>query len=579
MPLDGITLYALVSEMQNQVIEAKIDKIYQPTFYEILFFLRRGRDEVRFLLSCHPLNFRISLLKKEVKENPAVPPPFCMLLRKLLNGGRIVKISQLSLERIVTIKIENLNEYGKIKNYYLIVELMGKHSNIILLDEEGTILDSIKKIGSDVNRVREIVPGEKYIYPPLTERVNFIEDSEENLSLLMNLKRNEIDPNFDWEKWIVENFSGFSKLAASEIIFRSKTEGKEISQTLIELKNNLINHHISPVIYYEKQSKKPLDFWIFPLSRFKSNYSEKKVETANDVIEIFYNEKEAFEKFTSIKNNLIKQLQEYLKKQSKILSQKQENLADTKNKDKYKIYGELILANSYRIKQGEREVKLLNFYDGNEMIIPLDEKLNPSQNAQKYFNLYKKLSTKQKVLMEQIEKIKQEIDYIENTIFSVENAENLLELLEIESELEKEGIIKTSQNNKEKIKPSEPMKFISSEGFTILVGKNNRQNDYITFKKANPEDIWAHVKNFPGSHVVVLAEGKNVKDSTLLEACMLAAYFSKARYGSKVAVDYTLKKFVKKPQGTKPGYVIYDNFKTLFVTPDPEKINKLFLKD
>ncbi|MGB9840705.1 Rqc2 family fibronectin-binding protein [Thermovenabulum sp.] len=577
MPLDGITLYALLSEINNKIIEAKIDKIYQPNTHDVLFFLRKGREEIKLLLSCHPMDFRISILGTDEKENPITPPPFCMLLRKLLQGGRIIKISQLSLERIITIKIENLNEYGKIKDYFLIAELMGKHSNIILVDEEGTVLDAIKKIGSDVNRVREILPGQKYAYPPAIERINILTESENKLYQLLQGKEKEED--FYFEKWILDNFCGFSKVAAKEILYKSSIENKEITQIFLELRRNLNERIFIPTIFYEKDNKKPFDFWVFPVLHYKNRYIEKKVSTVNDALEVFYKEKHICEEFTQLKNSLLKQLQDYLKKQIKILSQKQENLSETKNKEKYKIYGELILANSFKIKQGDKQVILYNFYNNAEESIILDEKLTPSQNAQKYFNLYKKLSAKESIIKEQIDKINQEIYYIENTIFSVENAENLEELYEIEKDLEKEGVIKTSNRRNEKVKPSEPLKFISSEGFTILVGKNNRQNDYITFKKASSEDIWLHVKDFPGSHVVILTEGKKVSESTLLEAGILAAFYSKARHGSKIAVDFTLKKYVKKPQGAKPGYVIYDNYKTLFVTPEEEIINKLFLKD
>lgn len=586
MPFDGIVLNAIISELKKCLIGGKIDKVYQPGKSEILLCIRRHKEEKKLLISAHPQNCRLHLTEVE-KENPSSPPMFCMLLRKNLSGGKIVEIKQKDLERLVEIVVENEDEFGRTIYRTLIVEIMGKHSNIILVDDSNKIIiDSIKRIPSDINRVREILPGKKYVLPPLGQRLNILDCEIQTGKKLRDIILQASEP-IKVERWITEKFMGISKTVSKEILFKSGVdeekpanelnleEKQKIAEALAELSFDIQNSRYSPKIYFDEGTDEPVEFWIFPLSHF-DKFKVISLKSANEAVDLFYSLKEKYEKLANIKKNLQDQLEKHIKKLRQILSFQQEKLDEASDIEKFKLFGELLSAYLYKVSPGMKEINLPNFYDeGKTVSIPLDEKLSPSQNAQYYFEKYKKLRTTKEKVETQMEKTLSEIKYLESELYNIEQAENLEDIEEIQKELSKYGYIKESgKKSKGEAHPSSPIKYTSSTGFTILVGKNNIQNDMIT-RKAKPEDIWIHVKDLPGSHVIIQTGGRPVDDETLLEGCLLAAYHSKARNGSNVAVDYTLRRYVRKPPGAKPGFVIYDHHKTIYVTPDAGVVERL----
>jgi predicted ribosome quality control (RQC) complex YloA/Tae2 family protein len=586
MPFDGIVLNAIISELKKCLIGGRIDKVYQPDKSEILLCIRRHKEEKKLLISAHPQNCRLHLTEVE-KENPNSPPMFCMLLRKNLSGGKIVEIKQKDLERLVEIVVENEDEFGRTIYRTLIVEIMGKHSNIILVDDSNNlIIDSIKRIPSDINRVREILPGKKYILPPLGQRLNILNCEIQSDKILFDIILQASEPT-KVERWITERFMGISKNVSREILFKCGVDGEKhvneltfvekqkIAKIIAELSCDIQNSRYSPKIYFDEDTGKPVEFWVFPLSHLE-RFKVISTKSINEAVDLFFSLKERHEKLANIKKNLQDQLEKHIKKLRQILSFQREKLDETRDIEKFKLFGELLSAYLYEVSPGMKEINLPNFYkEGKIVSIPLDEKLSPSQNVQYYFEKYKKLRATKEKVETQMERTLSEIKYLESELYNIEQAENLEDIEEIQKELSKYGYIKESgKKSKSEAHPSSPIKYTSSTGFTILVGKNNIQNDMIT-RKAKPEDIWIHVKDLPGSHVIIQTGGRPVDDETIFEGCMLAAHHSKARNSSNVAVDYTLRKHVRKPPGAKPGFVIYDHHKTIYVTPDAGVVERL----
>ncbi|MCG0274682.1 MAG: NFACT family protein [Thermosediminibacteraceae bacterium] len=586
MPFDGIVLNAVIRELKEILVGGRIEKIYQPDKNEIVLIIRQYKEEKKLLISAHPQNCRLHITENP-KENPSSPPMFCMLLRKNLVGGRIREINQKDLERLVEIVIENEDEFGRTIVRALLVEIMGKHSNITLVDESTKIIiDSIKRIPSEINRVRQILPGVKYVFPPLGERMNLLAYEDQIVPTILDLF-SRTSESIKVMRWITEKFMGISSVASKEILCKSGVDAEKsvielsmeerqrIAETLELLSLNIKNARYSPKIYFGAESSEPVEFWVFPLQHLNS-LKEVSAKSVNEMVDRFYSQNENYEKLVNNKKALAAQVEKHLKKLRQNLAFQRQKLNDAKDAEKYKIFGELLSAYLYKVSPGMKEIGLPNFYDeGKLVVIPLDEKLSPAQNAQNYFEKYKKLRTAREKIETQIEKILSEIKYLESELYNIEAAESLEDIAEIQTALSNEGYIKGSEKkSKDETFRSHPIKYISSAGFTILVGKNNRQNDMLT-RKAKPDDIWVHVKDVPGSHVIIQTGGRQIDEETLLEACTLAAYYSKARNSSNVAVDYTLKKHVRKPPGSKPGFVIYDHYKTVYVTPNSSIIEKL----
>lgn len=587
MALDGLVVHSIANELNSKLLGGKIDRVHQPENDEILFYVRNKKENFKVVLSSSASNPRVYISNKYNKENPLKAPMFCMLLRKHLQGGIITGITQVEFERIIKISIESYDELKdkSIKNIY--VEIMGRHSNIILThDNDSTIIDSIKRVPPSISRARQILPAMTYILPPKQNKINPLKGS--SLKSFINILREFDGPVF---KGIYINFLGISPTVAKEICFRAKIDfnlkGCDLSRD--ELSNlyrvfsdiftKIKNNEFSPCIIINEKIDKVVDFNCIDLSFYK-DFKFIKDKSISKIIEDYYITKDfkdrVHQKTSDLRKSISIKLDRLYNKQKK----QQKELKQAYDADNYKIKGELLTAYIYMIQKGMKSIEVDNFYDENmsKMTIELNENLTPSENTQKYFKKYNKLKTAKKELTEQLNISKDEINYLENVLLSIKNCENLEDLEDIKEELIKLGYSKAPRKFKPKKEidlTTKPNKFISSDGFTILVGKNNKQNDYLTLRIADPEDIWMHTKNIPGSHVIIKCAGKDVPDNTLLEGAMLAAFFSKGRMSSQVPVDYTMKKYVKKPSGSKPGMVIYETNSTIYVTPEEEIVSKL----
>ena len=584
MAFDGILLNCVISELKEKILNGKIDKIHQPEKDEINILVRNKGNNYKLLLSANPNNSRIHLTQIN-KSNPLSAPMFCMLLRKHLTGGRIINIEQPQFERIAVMHIESKNELGDLSIKKLIIEIMGRHSNIILVDDTNKILDSIKHVSQEMSRVRQVLPGKQYISPPSQGKQNpLVQKFESVLEFIEGS-----NPSHKPDKIISSGFTGISGVSAREIVFRAIGQ-KECSLKNLspEDKNKLASSFINFFEVIKAQNFRPcilkndqgLPVDIFPVTfyQYSLDYQES-FASISEALELFYRERDKSDRIKQRSSSLHRILNNNLERAQNKLGVLLEEMRNAEKAETYKLWGELITANIYNIPKGAKEVQLVNYYDedGATVTIPIDPKKSPAQNAQIYFKKYNKAKNAIDMVGKQIEETKEEIDYIENQLHNLEKCTDESEIDEIREELIKEGYIKNNDRKRylQKTPPSKPHHFISSDGFDIFVGKNNAQNDRLTLKTASPEDIWMHTKNIPGSHVIIKTQGRSVPDSTLFEAGMLAAYFSKARLSSNVPVDYCPRKNVKKPNGAKPGMVIYENYNTMYITPSEEEIGKM----
>lgn len=579
MPFDGMVISALVHELQQKILHAKIEKIYQPESDEINIFMRCFGKKYKLLLSASSNHPRIHLTSMD-KTNPQSPPMFCMLMRKHLIGGKILDIRQKDFERIIIMDIESYDELGYITIKQLIIEIMGKHSNIILIDpSQNKILDSIKRISGDMNRYREILPGRTYIFPPTHDKKNpFNLAFEEFVVLICN--STSATPIY---KGIYTTFQGISPLCAREICYHAKIDAdtpimhlreeqyKRIWSSLETLLQYALTGNFSPNIVVSKEDHQVIDFYATVIHLYKPLYTFLFFDSISDVLEEYYLKRDLSHRLKQKSTDLRKLVTHTLHKLCNKSQKLQEEWITAEQSQKYRIYGELLTANLHNIKKGDSETEVVNFYDeqGRTILIPLDIQLSPSQNAQKYFKKYAKAKNALIEIQRQIQDTNEEIQYFENLLHAIESASDLEDIEEIRFELAEEGYIRKRKNisSQKKKRQRKPLSFVSSDGFQILVGKNNKQNDMLTLKIAAKKDLWFHTKDIPGSHVIIVSDNKPVPDQTILEAAELAAFYSKAKLSSNVPVDYTEVRNVKKPSGAKPGMVIYDNQKTLYITP------------
>ncbi len=585
MPFDGVVAKCVVNELNALLSGGRIEKIFQPEADEVVLHIRAGGRSYRLLLTCNPGYARIHLTQSE-RENPTTPPMFCMLLRKHLAGGRIVEFEFHDYERIITVHIDSVNELGDVSRKKLLIEIMGRHSNIILLNSEDKIIDAVKHVDSDVSSVREIMPARPYTLPPSQEKTN-----PEELSLQEFIEKARVS-ELPMEKFLLENIRGFSPLLCREICFRAgineKSAGNRLTGTdlmrlenvLSELVDDLRQNRFSPCIIYDSPGEEalPRDFHCI---RLGIAAHAKYFEMMNYALDTFYTDKVRIYRLSQKKADLIKVLENNIDRCRKKHAIHLDTLREAADRDRLKLYGELITANIYAIPPGAKSVTLLNYYseNGEYVNIPLDENLTPQENAQLYFKKYAKAKRTYLNAKEQLEENLKELDYLESVLHLLESSTTLQDVEEIASELEEEGYIKAKKKKDTKKKNQEksfnPLVFHSSDGFEILVGRNNRQNDELTLRYAASGDIWLHTQKIPGSHTIIRLKGRKLTDRALEEAAMLAAFHSKARNSSNVPVDYTTVKNVKKPPGAKPGMVIYDNYRTIIVTPDREIAEKL----
>ena len=585
MALDGLVIHCIVNELNKKLLGGKIDKVYQPENDEVVLHIRNNKENFKLVLSCSASNPRVYLANNYKKENPINAPMFCMLFRKYIQGGNIVNISQIGFERIIKISVESFDELKEKTTKDIIIEIMGRHSNIILTHSlDNKIIDSAKRIPPSISRVRQILPGQTYVLPPEQDKLNPID--EVSLNLFVDTLTSFNGPIF---KAIYSKFLGVSPVIAKEICFRANIDentlideisSNDISKVYKEFHNlfKFINDNIyNPSMIIDESIDKVLDFSCINLSQF-SNLSIINDDSISKILENYYATKDIKDRIHQRSSDLRKSISIKLDRLYNKLNKQEKELIESENAEIYKIKGELITSYIYMIEKGIKSVEVANFYDPEykNITISLNPNFTPSENAQKYFKKYNKMKTAKKEITSQIEITKEEINYLENIILSIENCENLAELMDIREELSKVGYLRAKNNIKKETKlTTKPHEFISSNGFKILVGKNNKQNDNLTLKIASNEDIWMHTKNIPGSHVIIKTEGKEVPDETIFEGAMLAAFFSKSKMSSQVPVDYTKKKNVKKPNGSKPGMVIYETNSTIYVTPTEELIAKL----
>ncbi|MBU5677350.1 NFACT family protein [Alkaliphilus sp. MSJ-5] len=586
MALDGFVVAALTHELRSKLCNGRIDKIYQPETDEIILTARSGGKNHKILLSTNS-NYPKVHFTNSSKENPATPPNFCMVLRKHLLGGRIIDILQPEFERMIKLVIESHDELNILKSKELIIEMMGKHSNIILVDSEtNKIIDSIKRIPFDVSRYRQVLPGLEYAMPPSQDKVNPLKIvTKDEFNSIIKSK----DQRTSLYKAVYSSFTGVSPLISMEICYRSSIDENIILSNLDEEMINIIynsfvdiinmikTNNFNPSIYYDDTTGKYVDFSSINITHLHY-YEEQSLESSSEMLENFYLQRDSKERMKQRTHDLRKSVSIKLDRLYNKLSNLNKDLKKAHEAEKYKLYGDLITANIYQVVKGQEEAELTNYYDTDysTVIISLDKRLTPAQNAQRYFKLYAKAKTALSQVNHQIEKTKEEVNYLEQILISIDQCTHISDIEEIRTELEETGFIKRRINKKgmssNQNKKSNYLKYMSSEGFEILVGKNNKQNDEITFKVSSKDDLWFHVKDMPGSHVILKQNDKTPGNSSILQAATLAAYYSKGKNSTKVAVDYTERRNVKKQSGAKPGMVIYDNYSTVLVDSDDKSI-------
>ncbi len=574
MALDGAFLHNLVAELNQNLSGTRVEKVYQPARDEIVLLLRRAGFSGRLLISAS--NFPRIYLTENAPENPQQAPMFCMLLRKHIGGAKILEISQPELERVVKISFEARNEMGDTVYPTIYLELITGRANIIFTDSEGTILDSVRR--SDIEKnTRMIQPGAKYTLPENQNKINLLKQGASSAVKGISSMSSRI------YEAILKVVDGVSPLVAREIAYSCETDLDATVDVTTEKKlnwaiNKLLDFQKAgqPYILYRKGS--PFDFSYMPIYQYGDEVKGEKAESFSELLDLFYSKKANEERIRQQAQDILKLITNLSSRITRKLSARKNDLKKCEDREKYRIYGELIKANIYAIGRGDSVARVVNYYDpdGATVSIPLNVTLSPADNAQKYFKEYKKLCVAEKTLKDLISDGEAEAGYIDSVFDLLSRAETTLDLAAIRDELSQSGYIKRSTSTKKsKNTASKPYKFISSDGFTILVGKNNIQNDELTLKIAGKTDLWFHTKNIHGSHTILLLEGREPTDTAIMEAAGLAAYFSKGREGSGVPVDYTYVKNIKKPSGARPGMVIYSTNQTVYVTPQAELCERL----
>ncbi|MGN0297726.1 MAG: NFACT family protein [Lachnospiraceae bacterium] len=580
MALDGIVIKNMVAEMQSRLVEGRISRIMQPEPDELMLVIKNRKDTCKLFVSADA-GLPLIYFTDTSRQNPATAPNFCMLLRKHIGNGRIVSVSQPGLERIVDIEIEHLDEMGDLCIKHLIFELMGKHSNIIFCDENKKIIDSIKHVSAQMSSVREVLPGREYFIPDTQNKKNPLDITLDEILPLYSDSRIVY-------KFFYSIFTGISPLISQEIAWRagidsnmpvnalSEAEKLHLSNIFLQMMESVKQNQFTPNIVFE--DGEPKEFSALLLESC-SHMETQTYSTMSEVLEFYYAARNQISNMKQKTAEMRKNVQTLLERARKKYDLQEKQLKDTEKREKYRIYGELLTAYGYTIEAGQKKAVLNNYYTGEDIIVPLDENLSPQENAKKYFERYNKLKRTYEALTDLIQETGDEVQHLESIAISIDLASSVEDLVEIKQEMYQAGYSKKNavnpKNGKKQKVTSKPHHYRSYDGFDIYVGKNNFQNEEVTFKLADGGDIWMHAKNMPGSHVIIKTGGREVPDRTYEEGGRLAAYYSKGREGEKVEIDYIPRKYVKKPAGGKPGFVIYHTNYSLMAAPNIDGIEEI----
>ena len=573
MALDGTFLFTVKKEL-DFLVGGRVDKITQPSREEIVLSLRAGGGDVKLLMSSAASSARVNITKCEI-ENPKAPPMFCMLMRKHLSGGRLIEIRQDGLERILYFDFEAVNELGDMVKVTVAAEIMGRCSNIIIIGADGRIIDSIKRVDSEMSRERMVLPGMLYTLPPRDNRLDFRRASRDEI-------KNALDKIGECElaKGLVRIFEGISPVVAREWIFyaakglspaKSELDEDMLDRLCFALKRTaeeIQNNKCEFTVLKEKNGMLK-DFSFMRIAQYGTLMNTKTIGSACETLDYFYSERDGVSRMKQRSLDLYTLLLNASDRISRRIAAQKCEYADTENRGTFKLMGDLISANLYRVEKGMTEIKVENFYEEGcpETTVKLDARLTPPQNMQKFYSEYRKADTARRLLAEQISKGEDELAYIDSVFDALTRTKSEDEVNELRAELAGQGYLRSAKLRGKPPKSSPPLEFIAEDGTVILVGRNNVQNDKLTTKIAEKTDLWLHTKNIPGSHVIIRTNGGEAADETILYAARLAAFHSKAKESSQVPVDYVAVKYVKKPAGSKPGKVIFTNNRTVYVTP------------
>lgn len=566
MAFDGIVTRAITNELAEKLENGRITKIYQPTEHDLVINVRNKGKNENLLISIHPNYARVHFTDEKLL-NPKEPPMFCMVLRKHLTSGIIEKVEQINLERIIHISIKSHDEIGDVKFKKLIIEIMGRHSHLILVDEErNMIIDSMKHISYAMNRHRAILPGQEYVAPPSQNKLNPLHIDADTFIKKIDFNSGKID------RQILNILMGISPIVSETIANQAYLGDLEkYKEVYTNFQNQIVQNHFKPFIIIGPKE----DFHV--LEDIEPSLEKHYFNTVSEMLDTFYRGKAERDRVKGLSGDLLRFLKNERDKNIRKLKKHEQTLKKASKKDEYQKKGELLTAHLHLVSPGDASVEVIDYYDPdqNTMTIELDPQKSPSQNAQFYYKQYQKLKKSEEIVQIEIEKTKSEIEYFDQLITQLELAREQ-DVEEIREELIEQGYLKQRKREKKKTKEIQLDYYKATDGTEIIVGRNNKQNEYLTNRLANRNDVWLHTKDIPGSHVIIRSQSPS--EETIIEAATIAAFYSKAKQSSTVPVDYTFVKHVRKPKGAKPGYVIYDNQKTVYVTPEANLVEKLKVK-
>ena len=583
MPLDAICLQAVVEELRPQLLNLRIDKVQQPARDQVILLLRGNK---RLLLNAGANAPRIQLTEVP-RDNPAEPPMFCMLLRKHLVGARVADITQPPLERLVRMELDITDDFGQPGKRTLVLESMGRRSNLILLDGEGRVIDCMRRVDADMSAARQVLPGLYYEPPAAVGRLPVTEETEEGF----REKMVAANPERQIDAFLLDNYFGISPLMARELAFRTVGEtdsrlfgldlvGEDrLWEKLYEFINAVQEKRFTPICL--KKEGRPFEFSCLPIRQYGGAAEQETYESFSALLDAFYEARERQERVRQRGADLIRTATTARDRLRRKLAMQEKDYAATQNRNELRVCGDLITSNLYRMERGQSQLVCENFYDENcaDIAIQLDPLLTPQQNAAKYYKRYTKAKTAEQYLREQMEIARRDLEYLESVLEEIQHAETEQDFIEIRNELRDAGFLrKQGKGKKEPKRTAKPWEFRTTSGFRVLVGRNNRQNDQLTCKEADHRDLWLHTQKIHGAHVILCTGGQSVDDDTIVEAAKLAAWYSQARESGNVPVDYTQVKNVKKPAGARPGMVIYNTCRTVNVTPEEDLVKALRVK-